>query len=119
MLVRPEMIVAAHKTTISDNPRDAFDLLMEREPVLASWVDHQLLVITGKMGLCGARRKVVAEAHNEFLSTLATALDALQAAYLTEWRKAIEETPLSTTLGVAESRGDEPFSTEEPDNDNW
>ena len=118
MLVRPEMIAAAHKTTILANPCDAIDLLMKREPVLASWVEHQLLVITGKMGLCGARRKVIADSHDEFLSTLTIALDALQAAYLTEWRKTIKGTPLSATLGVGEPQGDDPFSTEEPDNEN-
>ena len=58
------------------------------------------------------------KSHDEFLSTLAIALDALQAAYLTEWRKAIEGTPLSTTLGEAEPQGGDSFSTEEPDNDN-
>ena len=70
MFVRPEMIAAAHETAHSAEPREVLELLRKREPVLASWVEHQLLVISGKMGLCGARRRDVAEAHEDFLQRL-------------------------------------------------
>lgn len=117
MTIVPEMIVKAHVKIAKAESNEAFEELKQREPVLGSWIEQEMLSLAGKMGLSGTSHQVLVGSYNDFESILLTALEAVRSGHYALWRDSLSGTPLEATLWEeTESESDEaPSSSEEHD----
>jgi hypothetical protein len=95
MLVEPEMIWNASDTIAGQTGRTALEELRQREPALAGWLEHQALVISGKMAISGAPKKVVMASHHDFVTIALVLIEAMRIGHYKLWHDSIEGTPLA------------------------
>jgi len=105
MMVEPKMIAQARQKVADAENEEMFAELKQREPVLGSWVEQELLSITGKMGLCGTPHNVLVGTYHDFASVLLTALEAVRCGHYALWKDSLTGAPLEAML-KDETEGD-------------
>ena len=98
MNVEPGMIISAFEQVSEQGPKDAFDLLSEREPALASWVRHKLVFTAGEMTMSGVQQDVIHHCYADSIVLVATLVEAIQQGHTAIWDESVKGTPIEELL---------------------
>jgi hypothetical protein len=95
MLVEPRSIVAARQEVAEKGSGQALEEYGRTEPALAAFIHGSLAAVAGKLSLVGAPSELVRAAHEEVLSVVLTALQALRHGHYELWRDTATGTRLA------------------------
>lgn len=106
MIVEPEHIQTAGQDLAQRGTSTLMQELSQSEPALASYIDHALEGLAGRLALSGAPIPLVQQTHELALDIVLISLKAARLGQLQLWQDALPGTPLG--------RLDEPPPAEAP-----